>query len=91
MSKIREGPSAKRRKFEAEYDEVVAAAKSQGAAHADAFGVLAMLCNNLPVVLGAVSPKFLYAGARIQRLDALSLGQLAHDSPSFVEELQWIN
>lgn len=74
------------------YQEALTAARKVGAAQASDEGVMAQFCDSsLQLLVGAVSPRLVWEGARKRGLTALQLARLASSNPVAVHDLMWID
>ncbi len=72
------------------YDKALAKAEEVGAKHADDAGLMAMLCDSLPFIVGSVAPRLVWEGAQKSGMTARELCRLASKDPMAVEALQWL-
>lgn len=73
------------------YEAALERAEAQGISQCDDAAAVAAFCKtNLPLIVGAVSPKLVWQGAQVKGLTLLELGRLAGSDPMEVEALQWL-
>lgn len=73
------------------YATALARGTQQGAGRCDNAAAMALFCeHDIQLLAGAVSPEFVWNGARASGLSLLGLARLCAESPTAVAELMWL-
>jgi hypothetical protein len=74
------------------YEEALGRAKRDGASRCDDAAAMAgFLAADAEILLGAVSPRLLWAGAQHAGLTSLELAALIHGRPDVAADLMWVD
>lgn len=74
-----------------DFDDALARYAKVGASHAEDIELMAAFCkSDLQTIVGAVSPKLVWNGARTKGLSTRELAALAASDVMAVSELQWL-
>lgn len=73
------------------YDDALAEASRKGVARCGDAAAMASFCENtIQILVGAVSPRLVWEGARKKKMTFVELAELCNRDPRAVADLMWL-